>query len=136
MFPFGYGLSYSEFRYDNLKIEKKGNCDFVVSYDITNVSGIDGAEISQVYVRDVFAMVVRPEKELKGFEKTYLKAGETKRVSVDLDFRSFAYYCTAYGKWHVENGPFEILVGSASDDIRLSGSVDIELLGDTQQSQY
>lgn len=136
MFPFGYGLSYSEFRYDNLKVEKKGYCDFIVSYDITNISEKDGAEISQVYVRDVFAMVVRPEKELKGFEKTYLKAGETKRVSVDLDFRSFAYYSTAYSKWHVENGLFEILVGSASDDIRLSLSVDIELPDDTQQSQY
>ena len=136
MFPFGYGLSYSEFRYDNLKVEKKGYCDFIVSYDITNISEKDGAEISQVYVRDVFAMVVRPEKELKGFEKTFLKAGETKRVSVDLDFRSFAYYSTAYSKWHVENGLFEILVGSASDDIRLSLCVDIELPDDTQQSQY
>ncbi len=136
LFPFGYGLSYSRFEYGNLKIEKKGDCDFTISYDITNVSDRDGAEVSEVYVRDVCAMVVRPEKELKGFEKTYLKAGETKRVSVDLDFRSFAYYCTAYGKWHVENGSFEIAVGASSDDIRLTGNVEIDLPDDTQQSQY
>lgn len=135
LFPFGYGLSYSEFSYDNLKIEKRGDCEFTVSYDIKNVSDTDGAEISQVYVKDVFCMVERPEKELKGFEKTFIKAGETKRVSVELDFRSFAYYNTAFDKWHVENGAFEILIGSSSQDIRLKGKVNIELPDDGQQSQ-
>jgi len=135
LFPFGYGLSYSKFEYSNLSIEKKGETDFTVSYDITNVSNVDGAEISQVYVSDVFCMVVRPEKELKGFEKTFIKAGETKRVSVNLDFRSFAYYNTALDKWHVENGAFIVKVGASSEDIKLTGKINIELDDETQQSQ-
>ncbi len=135
MFPFGYGLSYSKFSYSGLTIEKTGECEFIVSYDITNDSSVDGAEVSQVYVKDVFSMVVRPEQELKGFEKTFLKAGETKRVSIKLDFRSFAYYNTALEKWHVENGVFEIGVGASSKDIRLTGTVNIELDENEQQSQ-
>lgn len=135
MFPFGYGLSYSEFAYSGLTIEQTGECEFVVSYDITNTSSVDGAEVSQLYVKDVFSMVVRPEQELKGFEKTFLKAGETKRVSIKLDFRSFAYYNTALEKWHVENGVFEIGVGASSKDIRLMGTVNIELDENEQQSQ-
>ncbi|MBR2498732.1 MAG: glycoside hydrolase family 3 C-terminal domain-containing protein [Clostridia bacterium] len=135
LFPFGHGLSYSEFKYDNLSIEQTGECDFTVSYDITNVSNVDGAEVSQVYVKDVFSMVIRPEKELKGFEKTFIKAGETKRVSVKLDFRSFAYYNTALDKWHVENGAFTVLVGASSADIKLTGKININLDDSTQQSQ-
>lgn len=134
LFPFGYGLSYSEFKYDNLEIKKTGDCDFTVSYDITNVSEVDGVEVSQVYVKDVFCMVIRPERELKGFEKTFIKAGETKRVSVKLDYRSFAYYNTALDKWHVENGVFEIFVGASSRDIKLKGEINIELPDDVQQS--
>ena len=135
LFPFGYGLSYSQFRYDDLEIEQTGACDFTVSYRITNLSERAGAEISQVYVRDVFSMVIRPEKELKGFEKTFLKAGETKRVSVRLDFRSFAYYNTALEKWHLENGAFLVLVGASSKDVRLTGRINISLDEDGQQSQ-
>lgn len=135
LFPFGYGLSYSKFAYSNLKIEQTDKTDFTVSYDITNTSDVDGAEVSQVYVKDVFSMVVRPEQELKGFEKTFLKAGETKTVSVKLDFRSFAYYSTALDRWHAENGVFEIRIGASSQDIRLVGKVNIELEDDEQQSQ-
>ena len=135
LFPFGYGLSYSEFVYENLKIEQTGDCDFTVSYDIRNVSDVDGAEISQVYVKDIISMVIRPEKELKGFEKTFIKAGETKRVSVQLDFRAFAYYNTMLEKWYVENGTFEICVGASSRDIKLKGTINIKLPDNEQQSQ-
>ena len=135
LFPFGYGLSYSKFEYSNLKIEKKGESSFIVSYDITNTSDTDGEEISQVYVKDVFSTVMRPEKELKGFEKTFIKAGKTENVTVELDYRSFAYYSTVFDGWHVENGTFEILVGASSQDIRLKGTVDIELPDNTQQTQ-
>ena len=134
-FPFGYGLSYSTFEYSDLAIEQTGACDFTVSYNVTNTSDVDGAEISQVYVKDIFSMVVRPEKELKGFDKTFIKAGETKRVSVKLDFRSFAYYNTALEKWHAENGVYKILVGASSRDIKLSADVNLNLEEDTQQSQ-
>ena len=135
LFPFGYGLSYAQFVYSNLKIEKKGETDYEVSYDIENVSDVNGKEISQVYVRDVFSMVLRPVKELKGFAKTALKAGEKKRVCVKLNARSFAYYNTALDRWYVENGDFEILVGASSRDIRLMGKVNIALPFETQYSR-
>ena len=133
-FPFGFGLSYAKFEYSNLKIEKKGETDYEVSYDITNVSDVDGKEVSQVYVKDVFCMVSRPEKELKGFSKDLIKAGEAKRVKVNLNFRSFAYYSLPLKKWHVENGWFEILVGGSSRDLPLKGRIKIELSDETQMS--
>lgn len=133
-FPFGHGLSYAKFTYSNLKIKKNGETDYEVSYDITNESDFAAKEISQVYVKDVFAMVSRPEKELKGFSKTELGARETKTVTVKLDYRSFAYYNTSLKKWYVENGAFEILVGASSADIRLSARIDIELPETEQQS--
>ena len=134
LFPFGYGLSYAKFEYFNLKIEKKSETDYEVSYDIENTSETDGKEISQVYVRDVFSMVLRPVKELKGFAKTSIRAGERKRVSIKLNARSFAYYNTALDKWHIENGDFEVLVGASSRDIRLVGKIKIELPFDGQYS--
>ena len=133
MFPFGHGLSYAEFEYSDLAIEKNGETDYEVSFTVKNVSNVDGKEIAQVYVRDVVTMVERPEKELKGFAKTALKAGESKRISVKLNERSFAYYNTALDKWHVDNGDFEILVGASSRDIRLKGRIRIEL---PKEEQY
>lgn len=134
LFPFGHGLSYAKFEYSDLKIEKLGETDYEVSYTVQNVSNVDGAEISQIYVKDVFAMVSRPEKELKGFAKTFLKAGECKRISVKLDYRSFAYYSIPLKKWYVENGTFEILVGASSKDLRLAGKVEISLPENEQAS--
>ena len=120
LYPFGHGLSYSQFEYSNLKIEKKGATDFTVSFDITNLSDVDGKEVSQVYVKDVFTSVLRPEKELKGYSKDLIKAGETKRISIDLNYRSFAYYSVVYDDWTVEAGDFVIMVGSSSRDIKLT----------------
>jgi beta-glucosidase len=131
-YPFGFGLSYANFEYSDLKIEKKGETDYDVVFTVKNTSNIDAKEISQVYVRDVFARVIRPLKELKGFAKTALKAGESKQVRISLNERSFAYYSIPLKKWHVENGEFEILVGSSSKDIRLKESVKISLPFDTQ----
>lgn len=135
-YPFGYGLSYAKFEYSDLKIEKTGDTDFTVSYTVENTSKTDGKEVSEVYVRDVIAMVARPVKELKGYSKDFIKAGEKKRVSVKLDFSSFAYYSVAMDKWFVENGDFEILVGSSSRDIRLSGKIKITLPDDDQPSWF
>lgn len=126
-FPFGYGLSYSQFEYSDLKIDKKTETDYEVSFTVKNTSNVDGKEISQLYVRDVFSSVLRPEKELKGFVKTALKAGESKRVSLMLNARSFAFYSTSLDKWYVENGDFEILIGVSSKDIRLSDKIVINL---------
>ena len=127
LFPFGHGLSYADFSYSNLTVTKKSETDCEVSFTLTNTSGVDGKEVAQIYVRDVFSMVERPEKELKGFLKVALAAGESKRVSVKLDARAFAYYNTALNEWYVENGDFEILVGASSRDIRLTARVQINL---------
>lgn len=135
LFPFGYGLSYAKFTYSDLEIKKTGETDFEVSYSITNDSDVDAKEVSQLYVKDVFAMVSRPEKELKGFSKDLIRAHETKRITLKLNFRSFAYYCVPLEKWQVENGWFEIMVGASVDDIRLQGKIQIELPDETQQSQ-
>ena len=125
LFPFGHGLSYADFEYSNIKVEKTGETDYTVSYDIKNLSKFDAKEVSQVYVKDVFSSVLRPVRELKGFSKDVIKAGQIKHVSVILDFRSFAYYSTALDKWTIEKGVFIIEVGSSSRDIRLSAEIKI-----------
>ena len=127
LFPFGHGLSYAKFEYADLCVKKESETDYLVSYTVKNISNIDGAEISQVYIRDPFATVSRPEKELKGFAKTPLKAGESKRVEVRLNARSFAFYSVPRQGWYVENGEFEILVGASSRDIRLQKQIVIKL---------
>ncbi len=134
-FPFGFGLSYAKFEYSNLKVEKTGETDYTVSYDIQNVSDTDGKEVSEVYVRDVMSMVSRPVKELKGFSKDLIKAGETKHVEVKLDKSAFAYYNEIMRKYHVENGDYEIFVGASSRDLRLKAKLNIELDKTTQQTQ-
>ena len=117
-FPFGFGLSYTDFAYSSLKIN--GN---TVTCKITNTGNSAGAEVAQLYVRDRKSTAFRPEKELKGFEKVFLKPGESKTVKFKLDERSFAFYNTKANKWCVETGEFEILVGAACDDIKLKGTV-------------
>ena len=126
-FPFGHGLSYAKFDYSDMEIEKITETDYNVSFNITNNSKQTAKEIAQIYVKDVFAMVPRPQKELKGFVKVELLAGESKRVNIKLNARSFAYYSTPLKKWYVENGDFEILVGASSQDIRLTKKLTISL---------
>ncbi len=126
MFPFGYGLSYTEFEYSNLKIEKNSKYDYTVSLSVTNIGDKDGAEVVQLYVRDPIAKVYRPYFELKGFDKKFIKAGETVNFTFTLDKRSFAYYSVSYDAWTVENGTFEIMVGASSEDIRLTEKIEIE----------
>ncbi len=135
-FPFGYGLSYAKFEYSDLQIEKESETDYIVSYKITNTSKVDGKEISQVYVRDEISTVVRPEKELKGYSKDFIKAGESKIVKVKLDKNAFAYYSENLDDWYVENGKFEILVGASSLDIRLSRKITVRLPEDEQFSAH
>ena len=132
MFPFGHGLSYAEFEYSDLKIEKTGECEYDVSYTVKNIGETAAKEVSQVYVKDVFSFVLRPEKELKGYSKDLIKPGEEKRVCIKLCSRAFAYYSTQLKGWHVENGTFEVLIGSSSRDIRLSGIIEIDLPEETQ----
>ena len=135
LFPFGHGLSYAKFTYSDLRVKKLGETDYEISYVIRNESDFDAKEVSQVYVKDAFAMVVRPKKELKGFSKDLIKAHGEKRITVKLDASAFAYYSTSFDKWYVENGTFEILVGASSADIRLKAKLEIALPDEEQQSK-
>jgi beta-glucosidase len=126
LFPFGFGLSYTNFEYSDMTVSAEEINDdeiLTVSCKITNTGSRDGAETVQLYVKDKVSSVARPEKELKGFEKVQLKAGESKKVVFRLDKRSFAYYEPSIKDWFVEYGEFEILIGASSRDIRLSKSV-------------
>ena len=125
LFPFGYGLSYTSFAYDQLSISPEQTDDgkVEVSFDLTNTGDRAGADVAQVYVADSHSDVPRPPKELKGFAKVHLQPGETKRVSVALERRSFAYYDVATRSWRVTPGTFRILVGRSSADIVLEGSL-------------
>lgn len=128
LFPFGYGLSYTTFRYGGLKIEPAkatGNQTVQVTFNLTNTGSREGAEAAEVYVAEKRPKVERPVKELKGFAKVSLRPGETRTVTVPLDRRAFSYYDTAAAKWTVNPGDFEILVGSSSQQIEARGSVTI-----------
>lgn len=129
LFPFGYGLSYTWFDYSAISVDKKSITDeetVDVHVKVKNTGKVAGKEIVQLYVSDVETSVVRPDKELKGFEKIALEPGEEKTVKFTLDKRAFAYYNTALKDWHVETGAFEILVGKSSQDILLKETVRVE----------
>ena len=125
LFPFGYGLSYTTFAYDGLRVEKDG-ANYHVRFSIKNTGTRTGAEIAEVYVQPVNPKVERPVKELKGYARAELSTGAGKNMSVDLDRAAFAYYDVATHAWKVDPGEYKILVGSSSADVRLTGSVKIE----------
>lgn len=140
LFPFGHGLSYTEFQYSDLAVEvrrtKKANDNdtalddgaldvlVVVTLTVTNTGKMAGKEVVQLYIQDMYAPVVRPEKELKEFAKVLIQPGESKRVTFELDRRSFAYYSEKTKEWRVHNGKYTILVGASSRDIRLRAQVE------------
>jgi len=129
LFPFGYGLSYTEFEYSELTIDKDEITDqlnLTVSLKVKNTGNIKGKEIIQLYVRDTDSTVIKADKELKGFVKIELEPGQEKEVSFTLDKRSFAYYNTDIKDWYVESGEYQILVGSSSRDIKLEETVEVE----------
>lgn len=129
LFPFGHGLSYTQFEYSNLKLSADritDNDTLKVTVDVKNVGKVSGKEIVQLYVSDRESRVIRPLKELKGFEKLSLEPGEQKTAEFVLDKRSFAYYNTEISDWHVESGEFDIMVGKSSRDIVLSDTVYVE----------
>ena len=118
-FPFGFGLSYTKFEYSNLKVHENG-----VSFEIKNIGDVDGKEVAQLYVGLKSSEVIRPVKELKGFTKVFLKAGESKKVEIAFDDKTFRYFNTKTNKWEIEKGVYDIYVGASSDDIRLFGTVE------------
>ncbi len=127
LFPFGHGLSYTTFTYDNLKISKdkvSGDETVKVSVDITNSGSRTGAEVVQLYVQDVDCSVERPLKELKGFKKIKLEPGAKETINLELGKEDLSFYDEKSGGWKVEPGKFNILVGSSSRDIRLQGKIE------------
>lgn len=141
LFPFGHGLSYTEFAYSNLRLSggsgqiRTGSGEnplsiadtdtLTVSLDITNTGSRFGREAVQLYVSAPESAVIRPVKELRAFAKTALAPGETKTVSFRLDKRAFSYWNTDIHDWYAESGAYELLLGSSSRDIRLKGQVKI-----------
>lgn len=125
LFPFGYGLSYTSFEYSDMEV-KGENTDITVSVKIRNTGKRAGAEVVQLYVRDRQTAVHRPLKELKGFEKIYLKEGESKTVSFSLNKRSFAYYDVNTRDWQLQGGEYDIMIGKSSRDMVLSQILKLE----------
>ena len=117
-YPFGYGLSYTTFAYSDLKVNAEK-----VTFTLTNTGSVAGAEIAQLYVAKPDAAVFRPAKELKGFTKVFLKAGESKTVSIPLDDKIFRYWNVATDGWEVEGGSYQLLVGANVQDIRLTADI-------------
>ncbi|MBQ1264587.1 MAG: fibronectin type III-like domain-contianing protein, partial [Oscillospiraceae bacterium] len=126
-FAFGHGLSYTTFDYSDLKIEKNGETDFTVTFKLTNTGSVDAAEVAQLYVGQLASRVSRPQKELRAFEKVFLRAGESKTVTMKLDSRAFAFYSTNIRDWYVDSDNYRISVGSSCADIRLQQLIRIDL---------
>ena len=123
LFAFGHGLSYTDFKYSGLKVMKTGENAFKVSFNVRNSGDFDGAETAQLYIAPVAPAVERPCKELKGFEKKFIRKGETVRMEIELDSSSFSYYDVDSDAFRCDPGKYRILVGDSSDNILLSRTV-------------
>ena len=120
-FPFGHGLSYTTFEYSNAKAAKPSMTaagTLKVSVDVENTGSVDGAEVVQLYIADPEASIDRPAKELKGFEKVFLKAGEKKTVTFEIDAEDLSYFDAEKHEWVAESGEFQALLGSSSEDLK------------------
>lgn len=123
LFPFGFGLSYTDFSYSDMKISPVSRDGKVeVSFSIQNTGKTAGSEVAQLYLRDVESSIDRPVKELKGFKKVYLKPGGKKLVTITIDKKAMSFFDPKLKDWVAEPGKFEVLIGSSSEDIRLKGS--------------
>ena len=129
LYPFGFGLSYTQFSYSDLKADSKG-----IEFCLTNIGEMDGSEIVQFYVGKKDARVFRPEKELKGFSKVFLKAGESRNIRIDFDDKTFRYWNIRTSKWEKEDGEYHMMVGASSADIRLETEIHVD--GTTEEYPY
>jgi beta-glucosidase len=136
LFPFGYGLSYTNFRYQRLSVRpvasgkvkdssQKSGLAYEVSFDVTNTGSRDGADVAEVYVGEVHPPLPRPAKELKGFARINLRAGATRRVRVLLNSRAFSYFDPAAHEWRVDPGNFAIFVGRSVEQIQLKTTISL-----------
>ena len=121
LFPFGFGLSYTNFEYSDIKVNNDK-----VSFKIKNVGKVSGKEVAQLYVGCKSKEIFRPKKELKGFTKISLNPGEEKEVTIPLDDKTFRYFNVKTNKWEVESAEYEIMIGASSEDIRLTDTISIQ----------
>ncbi|MFC4320057.1 beta-glucosidase [Litchfieldia salsa] len=124
LFPFGYGLSYTSFEYSNMEVDKDG-----VSFQITNTGDMAGNEVAQLYVGCESTDIFRPSKELKGFVKVALNAGETKRVTISFDDKTFRYFNVKTNNWEIEEAEYKLMIGASSADIKLDDTLFVEGTG-------
>lgn len=125
LFPFGYGLSYTDFKYSSLDI-KTNKDEYIISFNIKNIGTKKGKEIAQIYISQNAPVIFKPKKELKAFEKIELNPGEEKKVNINLKRDSFEYYNVKTNKWSVENGIYKVLIGKSIDDIVLEKEIKVE----------
>lgn len=128
-YPFGFGLSYTTFAYSDLTVDDAG-----VSFTLKNTGSRDGAEVVQLYIGKKESDVFRPKKELKGFDKIFLKAGESRRVTIPFDDKTFRYYNVDTMNWETEGGEYQVYIAASVSDVRLEGS--IEKAGTGARSPY
>lgn len=129
LYPFGFGLSYTTFAYSDLDVNRDG-----VTFTLKNTGERDGAEVAQLYIALPDPSVFRPEKELKGFAKVFLKAGESKRVHIPFDDKTFRYWNVRTNRWEIEGGSYQIVVAANAADLRLVGRLAVE--GTTEEYPY
>jgi beta-glucosidase len=128
LFAFGSGLSYTSFKYSNIATKRSASVNgglFEVSFEVRNTGSREGADVAQVYVSSPQAKIPRPARELKGFSKVFLRPGETKRVTITLEPRSFTYYDVDAKQWRADAGDYEIQVGRSSDQIELRSKINL-----------
>lgn len=129
LYPFGFGLSYTDFEYSDLEVKPEG-----VEFTLTNTGERDGAEVAQLYIALPEPKVFRPEKELKGFVKVFLKARESRRVFIPFDDKTFRYWNVKTDRWEIEGGNYQIVVAASAADLRLVGRLIVE--GTTEIQPY
>ncbi|RYD74680.1 MAG: beta-glucosidase, partial [Sphingobacteriales bacterium] len=128
LFPFGYGLSYTQFKYSELTIEKnriKAGDKVSVKFKLKNTGNYDGTEVVQLYLRDILSSVAQPVLALKNFKRVYLKAGEEQEVTLELGPEAFQILNKQL-KWEIEPGDFRIMIGSSSKNLQLKANLTVE----------
>lgn len=125
LFPFGHGLSYTQFAYSNLSLAKQADGQVTATFTLSNTGKISGSEVAQLYVHKEHSTMERAEKELKGFQKVFLKAGEAKTLSLQLDKAAFQYYDEGKKAWATEKGAYVILIGGSSREISLKKGINL-----------
>ncbi len=129
LFPFGHGLTYTTFKYSGLKLSKKSVSDaemINITFDIQNTGNYDSDEVAQLYVTSLDSKIEQPLKALKGFTRVFIKKGETKNVTISLKADDLKYWDTNTGKWTLEPGKVRLEIGRSSEDILLTGEINVK----------